>query len=47
MDKLPKLNEEIEPKRPKRLLVEFDAFENGCLQIHFPTNQMQSKLTEK
>ena len=47
LDKLPKLNEEIERKSPKRLLVEFDAFENDCFKIHFSTNQMHMKLNDK
>ena len=46
LDKLPKLNEEIERKSPRRL-VEFDAFENACLNIHFSTNQVQIELNEK
>ena len=46
LNKLPKLNEEIERKSPKRLLVKFDAFENDCLKIHSPTNEMQIKLNE-
>ena len=41
-----KLNEEIERKSPKRLLVKFNAFENDCLKIHSPTNEMQIKLNE-
>ena len=45
LDKLLKLNEQIERKSPKRL-VKFDAFENDCLKIHFSTNQMQIKLNE-
>ena len=27
--------------------VEFDAFKNDCVKIHFSTNQMQIKLNEK
>ena len=47
LDKLPKLNEEIERKSPinKDLLSNL-AFENDCLKIHFSTNQMQIKLNE-
>ena len=37
---------EIERKSPERLLVEFDAFENYYLKIHFSTNHMQIKLYE-
>ena len=47
LDKLPKLDEEIERKCPGRLLVEFDAFENDCLNIHFSINQLQIKVNEK
>ena len=46
LDKLPKLNEGIERKRPRILLVEFDAFENDGMKIHFSTNQMQIKWNE-
>ena len=47
LNKLRKLNEEIERKGPKRLLVNYNAFENDCLKIQFPTNEMQIKLNEK
>ena len=40
------MNQEIERKSPKRLLVKFDAFGNDCLEIHFSPNQMQIKLNE-
>ena len=47
LDQLPKLNEELERKSPKRLLVELDTFENDCLRIHFLTESEANKIEQK
>ena len=46
LDKLPILNEEIERKSPKSLVVKLDAFENDWFKSHFSIDHMQMKLNE-
>ena len=46
VEQTPQIERRNQTKNPKRLLVKFNAFENDCLKIHFPTNEMQIKLNE-
>ena len=43
----PQIERRNRTKKAKKTSVEFGAFENDCVKIHFSTNQMQIKLNEK